>query len=370
SFEGIRSAAKAIQNTPKDEEEDDDDGDADEDSIKDVSTHDEDNTASISTEQLFDCEDLNKTKNEDENEPDELNPPFTKVEPNTQGGVLGEPWFPKSDQKTKDGYLKDGFVESENKISDDEFADSDEDVIVDSEIMQLLSQHLETRKECLNVLTSNIFVSLNELKKQKYTIYDPCCGRHKNILNYFQELNFSVDGSDLYYGNEKKDLFKMEQLNEKYIVITNTPYKNLNKYIKKISELCDNFIVLVPTYAVTYKEIRKLFHSKKCMIISCGANMKFDDASGELKDIRHGVCWLCVGDKFYPNKSVEKLIVPFIPYHSDVHRDGDAAEKEAEKEEEDKCEKDIGDDTTVELPKKQIKKKKGKKTTFEYVDDN
>lgn len=188
------------------------------------------------------------------------------------------------------------------------------------------------------MLWSKIGNSLKQLKNEM-TIYDPCCGKNKRILNYFNDLNFKAEGSDLYYGEKLIDVFDLQPFDKNTIIITNTPYKELSKFITKIKSICNNFIMLIPTYAIHYRPITDLCLSNKCMIISCGRDLPFTHPDGKISTIKYGCVWFVYGSAFELNKEVH--VIPFVSYDSndfyrkeeeDVKEQVEAVKEEAVKE--------------------------------------
>jgi len=90
------------------------------------------------------------------------------------------------------------------------------------------------------------------------TVFDPCCGNkafgHVLMANGFSQ----IIERDLFTQDEKFDYLTAEDPNYS-LLITNPPFQNKVKFIKKAYESGKPFILLLPFECLTYKEAKKLF---------------------------------------------------------------------------------------------------------------
>lgn len=207
---------------------------------------------------------------------------------------------------------------------------------------KLKDQVYETPESALNILWNHYgrnFLNADGSNRD-ITIFDPCCGPNARIVKFFKNgLDFNKTiGSDIAFGNPLVDIFSLtsEDVTEVDYIITNTPFKPLEKYIEHLEKLNKPYITLIPVYAMSYKSIRNIFAKKQVSLIFIGHHKFYVNDGMEQKGAPMGQAWLLRGN-FKPDESshVHNFI---ISVHEPV-KELQNGEYEVEwEEEEEECE--------------------------------
>jgi hypothetical protein len=83
-------------------------------------------------------------------------------------------------------------------------------------------------------------------------ILEPCCGRDQNIMNALGDIGISCTGFDLYYGQNRQDIFAYD--GEHDMILTNVPFTNWDDFIFACKSIARRVVVIGRTnYFGTYQ---------------------------------------------------------------------------------------------------------------------
>jgi hypothetical protein len=139
---------------------------------------------------------------------------------------------------------------------------------------------------------------------QSLTIFDPCCGNkafgHVLMANGFSQ----IIERDLYTQEQKHDYLKAEDP-EYDLLITNPPFQNKNKFVKKAYESKKPFVLLLPFEILTSKGAKKFFMDYGVKVIVLKDNPVFIH---EGKDVEPLCCSYFMGNFFDIVKGTTTII--------------------------------------------------------------
>jgi hypothetical protein len=191
------------------------------------------------------------------------------------------------------------------------------------------SQLYETPDSCLEVLTTYFSDALFNYQHKK--VWDCCCGKNQKIVKFLtSSLDFTkACGSDLNFGEPKIDIFTCT---DEYIIkngidliITNTPWIGIAKYLERLDTLDIPFITLIPTWALQYNSVRRIMLKRTCKIIFAGFH-KFTDENNVEKSFPFGQVWLVVADFHWNDKVPYSEFACLPPVPKDIEHDNDEIE--------------------------------------------